>query len=79
MEKVKVKAYGIIHFTKKQYIITQLLGFSFLFVLLLLSSFLNLDKATLGNAKIFLIIIIILECIETFFMFRKFKQKESVR
>lgn len=77
MNQVKVKAYGLIDFTKKQYIIIQLIGFGILGFLFLLSFLYDLDRFLFGNAKVVLVVIIFLECIETFFMYKKFKEKEN--
>lgn len=79
MNEVKVKAYGLINFTKKQYLIVQSLGFLLLIVLLLLS--IKYDTASsedslLKYATIGIAIILILEVIETAVMLRKFKMAE---
>lgn len=79
MKPIKVKAYGLLNFTKKQYIITQSIVFLSLLLLLLLSFLFNLDRFFLGNAKIFILVIAFLESIETFFMFKKFREKETTK
>ena len=77
MNQVKVKAYGLVNFTKKQYTIAQVIGFGILVLLFSLSFFYDFDKFMLGNAKIFILVVTFLECVETFFMYKKFRKKES--
>jgi len=77
MNPVKVKAYGLINFTKKQYSITQQYVFGILILVFVLSFFYDFDKLMFGNAKVFILVIAFLESIETFFMFKKFKEKEK--
>lgn len=76
MKQITVKAYGLINVTKKQYIITQGIVFTILLILLFVSFVYDIDAYMLGNATIFVSIIILLECIETFFMFKQFRKKE---
>ena len=73
---IKVKAYGLINFTKKQYTITQTIVFVFLVVLFLLSFLYDFNAFIFGNARILILGVAFLESIETFFMFKKFREKE---
>lgn len=80
MSQIKVKAYGLIEFTKKQYFITQAVVFTVLFVCLYftLGAYLNntnnifWEFAYIGTA-----IILVLELLETLYMMIKFKKAES--
>lgn len=75
MTPIKVKAYGLVNFTKKQYIITQVTVFSIVVILLMLSSVYNFDKYAFGNAKAVILLATLLEIIETFLMLKKFGAK----
>lgn len=77
MDPIKIKAYGLINFTKKQYTITQTIIFTVFVLLFILSFFYNLDDLLFGNAKILILIVLVWEGFETFFMFKKFKEKEQ--
>jgi len=77
MEPIKVKAYGLINFTKKQYVITQLIVFAILITLFIMSFFYDFDRFLFGYAKIFILVIAFLECIETYVMLKKFKEKNN--
>lgn len=75
MAPTKVKAYGLINFTKKQYIVTQVIVFSLIVILFVLSSIYGLDKYAFGNAKAVILLATLLEIIETFLMLKKFRAK----
>lgn len=75
MKPTKVKAYGLINFTKKQYIITQVIVFSLIVMLFILSSIYDFDKYAFGNAKAVILLATLLEIIETFLMLKKFRAK----
>lgn len=77
MTPIKVKAYGLINFTKKQYIIIQAVVFFIIIWVFLLSFFYDFDKLMFGHAKIIILVIAFLEFIETFFMFKKFREKQK--
>jgi purine-cytosine permease-like protein len=77
MIPVKVKAYGLINFTKKQYIIVQSVVFGIIILVFLLSFFYDFDKFMFGYAKSIILVIAFLELIETFFMFKKFREKKN--
>lgn len=78
MEEIKVKCYGLIDFTKKDYFTLQFFGFTFLILMFILSFFYDLDDFMFGHAKILIIICMFLETLETFFMYRKFREKERL-
>lgn len=73
MNKPTVKAYGLIAFTKKQYIITQAIGFALLTGLMIIAMMFDLDPILFGHAKLILGITILLELFETYFMMRQFR------
>lgn len=75
MSPIKVKAYGLINFTKKQYIITQVIVFSLIVVLFISASIYDFDKYAFGNAKAVILLATLLEIIETFLMLKKFRTK----
>ena len=77
MEEIKVKIYGLINITKKQYIITQTIVFSLLVILLILSLFYNTSEVIFGIKQTIICIVVVLEIIETLFVFKKFKEKEQ--
>jgi len=79
MPPIKVKAYGLILFTKRQYIITQLIVLLIIVALFVVSSIYDLDKFAFGNAKAVISLATLLEFIETFFMLKKFREKESYK
>ncbi len=64
----KVKAYGIIDFTKKQYITTQVVVFLILAILLTLSLIYNFT-----TGSIVILVGVFMESIETIVMLNKFK------
>jgi hypothetical protein len=80
MNEIKVKSYGLINFTKRQYVILQVVVFTLL-VLIFLGSYLY-DYAASGHfmikhARVGSIIVIVLEIFEIFFMLRKFNKKSE--
>ncbi len=80
MSQIKVKAYGLVPFTKKQYLIMQAIVFGILFVCLyfaLRSYFNNADNILWTYAYIGIAIIIFLEILETLYMMIKFKKAET--
>mgnify|MGYP001563859064 CR=1 FL=1 len=79
MKPIKVKAFGLINFTKKQYIITQVIVFALIAVLFVLSLIYDFDKFVFGNAKAVILLITFLETMETFFMIKKFRSKELLK
>ena len=79
MEEIKIKAYGLVHFTKKQYTITQGIVFTTLIAALVIFFVFDLSKSAnivLRNLHLVSIVIIILESIETYLMLKKFKETE---
>lgn len=76
MSSIKVKAYGLINFTKKQYVITQIVVFVILASVFSLSFFYDFNRFMFGYAKVFILVIAFLECLEVFFMFKRFGEKE---
>ncbi len=80
MQEVKVKAYGLVNFTKKQYLITQTIGFFVLLTLFLVAikyDFASSDDIILKYATTGIIVIFVLEIFETAFMLMKFKKAEQ--
>jgi len=80
MTNVKVKAYGIINFTRQQYLITQSIVFCILIACFATSMFLdfsNSDHVMLRYLREISIVIIILEIFESIYMFKKFKRVEA--
>lgn len=77
MSQTTIKSYGLINFTKKQYIIVQAVVFASLLALFVTAFFIDLDYYLFGNAIAVISIVAFLEVLETFFMLRKFKQKEA--
>ncbi len=77
MDPIKVNAYGLIEITKKQYIIVQIVVLVILALIFWLSNIFNLDQFLFGNAKITILVVLFLEFIEAFFMYRKFREKEN--
>lgn len=68
----KVKAYGLIWFTKKQYIITQACVFALLALLLVWSVLGDLNALLFGYGNTILAVVIVAEAIETMVMLRAF-------
>lgn len=78
MEPIKVRAYGVIDFTQKQYVITQSVVSVILIVLFIVSFFTDLNSLVFNfDFRIIIVIIAILEGIETFVMMKKFKEKSK--
>lgn len=89
MNPIKVKAYGLIELTKKQYIIIQ----SFVLILIVLwflsALLIDFSSLSINNFRVFrytaafldsfivIGIIALLEAAETFFMLRAFYKKEK--
>jgi len=78
MSDIKVNAYGLVKFTKRQYLITQGIVFAILIAVIVVS-YVNdypssenilLKYLAMGSA-----IILFLEFVETFFMLKKFSGK----
>lgn len=69
----KVKAYGILPVSQRQYIIIQTIVFAILIISFIFASLVNLDEYVFGNARLVIIIVTILEIIETYFILKKFR------
>jgi hypothetical protein len=74
---IKIKAYWLIEFTKKQYLITQTIVFIVLWFLFILTSMYEFENLLFWYSRLTVVITIVLECIETFFMMKKFWEKEK--
>jgi len=79
MTPIKVKAYGLINFTKKQYVVTQVVVFAIIVVLFVLSSYYDFDKFAFGNAKAVILLTAFAEVVETFFVLKSFRSKEQLK
>lgn len=77
MEPVKVKAYGILELTKKQYLTIQAIGFSLMIVLFVGSFFITLKRFPVDTIRLIIGGVVILEIAETYFMMRAFRRKEA--
>ena len=80
MEPIKVKAYGLVNFTKKKYLTVQTLAFIGVIILFAISMMYDLSESrniVTRNLKVLSIVFFFLEIIETVVMLRKFKAKES--
>ena len=89
MNPVKVKAYGLIGLTKKQYIIIQTFVFIFIVLWFVCALFIDFSSLSINNFRIFrytavfldsfivIGVIALLEAAETFFMLRAFNKKEK--
>jgi hypothetical protein len=78
MKEIIVKAYWLFKVKKKTYIKIQIIGFIF-WILFFISTFFHkyaLWKILWIDDKIIILIILILEIIETYFILKKFKEKE---
>lgn len=78
MNDIKVKAFGLIYLTKRQYLLIQGLVLLSLFIALSISlvfGFPTSESFILRNLGIGSLIIIVLEIIEAIFMLKKFKDK----
>jgi hypothetical protein len=78
MSEIKVNAYGIINFTKRQYLITQAIVFALLMAVVMVSyvnDYPSSDDILLKYLTLGSLIIMALEIIETLFMLKKFKDK----
>lgn len=80
MEKIKVKAYGLINFTKEQYLTTQTVVFAIIFIIIISYYILDLSNHTnffISKLHLFFLLILVLEIAETLIMLQKFKEKEK--
>jgi len=78
MSEIKVNAYGIMNFTKRQYLITQTIVFAVLIAVLIVSyvnDYPSSDNILVKYLAVGSLIIMALEVVETFFMLRKFNDK----
>ena len=78
MNEIKVNAYGLIKFTRRQYLITQGVVFATLTAVIVVSyvnNYFSSDNIILKYLAIGSVIILLLEFVETFFMLKKFRDK----
>ena len=78
MNEIKVKVYGLVDFTKRQYLITQGIIFAILIILFVwsyTSDFSTSEYAVLRYLDVGSAVILILELFETVFMLKKFSSK----
>lgn len=79
MSDIKVKAYGLVELTKKQYLIIQVIGFSILIACFATSIFVDFSNSEglLRYMREGSLLILVLEIFETAYMFKKFKTAEN--
>lgn len=80
MSDIKVKAYGFFSLKKKTYLTIQAIGAVLLIMALVasfLSDFSNHPSAFMRHLALIAIVVLVLEVFETYFMLRKYKQKEQ--
>lgn len=80
MNEIKIKAYGLVNITKKQYIITQTIIFIVLiaaFAVTFIYDFSASEDLYLKYLRSASAIIFVLEVLEAFFMLKKFKSKAN--
>lgn len=78
MNEIKVKAYGLVNFTKRQYLITQGIVFAILIAIFTLSFVSDLsasENIVLRYLGVGSVIAMALELLETMFMLRRFTIK----
>jgi len=78
MKELKIKIYGLIDCTKKQYLIFQIIVFSILSLLFIFTFFYDMDKFLFGYARIIILITAFFEFIETYYILKKFNKKEKL-
>ena len=77
MSDKKIKAYGLINFTKRQYIVTQVIVFSLLAIILFVSylyAFSSSENIVIKYTAVICVVVLTLEVFETVVMLKKFNE-----
>ena len=79
MEEIKVKAYGLINFTKKQYVITQAIVLAIAIVIVIVTFAVELPQANMiiRNIHWLALFTLVGEAIETILMLKKFGDRKE--
>lgn len=78
MSEIKVNAFGLVKFTRRQYLITQGIVFAILIAVIVVAyvnDYSSSENVLLRYLGVGSVIIMVLELAETFFMLKKFSEK----